>query len=164
MKVLLFALLVSLGATFSALASCPTEDFDTVDPANKLDLVEFVKCVNKLKNEIVPKDAVVAFDRADGCPVGWVEFKEASRRVIIGTSSDTPYRKEGGSQKIDIERKVLREYGNIGNEFKYFYIVGASEAADLDMNMQPFLALHYCKKNDVKILLHMRPRFSTMTP
>lgn len=33
-----------------------------------------------------PKGAVVAFDRSDGCPVGWTDYKEARGRTIIGAT------------------------------------------------------------------------------
>ena len=37
----------------------------------------------------LPSGAVVAFDREDGCPPGWSEYREADGRFIVGTGRHT---------------------------------------------------------------------------
>ena len=37
----------------------------------------------------VPSGAVVAFDREDGCPPGWSEYRDADGRFIVGTGRHT---------------------------------------------------------------------------
>jgi hypothetical protein len=55
---------------------------------------------------VVPKGAVVAFDNANGCPLGWRGFQAASGRVLIGATHDTsslisyPYQSTGGAEHL----------------------------------------------------------------
>ena len=49
-----------------------------------------------------PSGAVVAFDREDGCPPGWSEYRDADGRFIVGTGRHTvhdPY----GNEVADLE-------------------------------------------------------------
>ena len=50
------------------------------------------------------KDAVVAFDRRDGCPRGWAPFADADRRTIVGASQSGMegyrYNDIGGEESI----------------------------------------------------------------
>ena len=43
----------------------------------------------------LPGDAVVAFDRDDGCPPGWSEYRDADGRFIVGTGRHSVHDRYG---------------------------------------------------------------------
>jgi len=74
----------------------------------------------------LPKDTVVAFDRAEGCPrEGWVEFKDADGRVIVGISNEFSYRVPGGEKEVTLREDMLPSHVH-----KYDDVYYASDAMD----------------------------------
>lgn len=86
--------------------------------------VEMQKLATRVKSledqlkgaQTVPQGAVVAFDRAKGCPGGWSEFNEGAGRFIIGVDGKgftLPYIKEkpqyviGGKATTVLEERHL---------------------------------------------------------
>ena len=51
---------------------------------------------------LVPSGAVVAFDREDGCPPGWSEYRDADGRFIVGTGRHTEH-DAYGNEVADLE-------------------------------------------------------------
>ena len=43
----------------------------------------------------LPSDAVVAFAREDGCPVGWTEYPDAAGRFIVGAGRHSEHNQYG---------------------------------------------------------------------
>lgn len=58
---------------------------------------------------LIPRDAVVAFDRSGGCPPGWTNFVDAFGRVIIGAGDPSSSPFPNGSDNIALARKGFRE-------------------------------------------------------
>lgn len=115
-------------------AECP-------DPIpEKPTAAQFVACINKLKDNMVPSGAIVAFDLRGGCPTGWSEFTDAAGKVIIGVGEgalkekkeingrpvwlelrleDHKYRDEGGEEKhklTTLETPIHAHYIKIRSE------------------------------------------------
>ena len=132
----------------------------------------------------VPNGAVVAFDVAEGCPKGWIEFTEAKGLVIIGAGDKYRYRTFGGQDEIIVTNEHIprhtHEYldvyhaeddkrrpeatiqvdvpGTLGAGIKPdrgnvgWANTRETEPSGSDdnswithTNMQPFIALHFCK-------------------
>lgn len=97
----------------------------------------------------IPRNAVMAFDQA-ACPDGWVEFTPARERVIIGANPPTYPRGDTSDNNTiglsnlgtDTIIKDLSALPNGGSN-----IVLSVGAATINNNMQPHIALLYCKKS-----------------
>lgn len=57
----------------------------------------------------LPTDAVIAFDRQDGCPPGWTEHQDALGRFIVGAGRHSVHN-EYGSEVL------IKEVGDTGGE------------------------------------------------
>lgn len=77
-------------------------------------------CVGEMQAQVVPQDAVIAFDSANGCPNGWTEFSDAAGRTIIGQGSGMvdengkslsarKHRQHGGEEKVTLNVAQLPE-------------------------------------------------------
>ena len=119
---------------------------------------------------IIPSGAVLAFDRASGCPNGWNPFDDAAGRVIVGVgqgsgTTERPYRAREGVEKLTLTERELPtleiEVGPIrtvkaevlpAGSGANFYNPSAepsvrwSGAGSSLSNMPPFIALYFCKK------------------
>ncbi|MCG7500163.1 hypothetical protein MHO82_25200 [Vibrio sp. Of7-15] len=136
--------------------------------------------IEKLSQETLPEifdkvafpvGAILAFDRATGCPQGWIEWKEGAGRTIIGSGqgSGLTLRILGavggaethqlsieempshshttvqmiGDNNIDGVDSTTTRSGDHHNETRNTGTAGEGRAHN---NMQPFIVLNYCKK------------------
>ena len=53
------------------------------------------------------KGAVLAFDTPDGCPTGWVEFKDSYGRVLLGAGQNYPYQSRHGTEDIVLDKRHM---------------------------------------------------------
>ncbi len=136
--------------------------------------------ISSLKKEAqslkIPSDAIIAFDRREGCPPGWEPFSAANGRTIIGAATaeyshlsklqKRPFRATGGSEEHTLvveeiprhnhDLRGLLDGGPLpwGHNTKHFVpIVQASVKYDWyngggkpHNNMPPYIALFFCKK------------------
>lgn len=115
---------------------------------------------------VVPSGAVVAFD-LDACPNGWAVFAPAAGRTVIGVGKGErltarQLRETGGAEAhtLTVDEMPPHNHGGIwggdggkaGMNNNYAYhsqghvqikMEGGGKAHN---NMQPFVALQYCKK------------------
>ena len=82
---------------------------------------QFVACINKLKENMVPSGAIVAFDLRAGCPTGWSEFTDAAGKVIIGVGEGTLKEKKEINEQVVLVELILEyhQYREEGGEEKH---------------------------------------------
>jgi hypothetical protein len=134
-----------------------------IDPRSQTFVLDLLACLKSLENEanelrnrpvseLVPRGAVVAFDRddltEDICPTGWVPFLEARAHVIVGAGDPS---KSPGKMAYDERRKPLQGYvlRQHGGEQTYadFSTLNTETGVAPHSNVFPYLALYYCKKS-----------------
>lgn len=124
-----------------------------------------------LANAGIPAGAVVAFDSANGCPEGWQNWDQGAGRVIIGagqgsglsnrsfgdvggaethtlTIAEMPSHSHStvqmiGNNAIDGVDSTTRYSGDHHNQTRQTGSAGGDQPHN---NMQPYVALNYCKK------------------
>ena len=112
----------------------------------------------------IPSGAVMAFDLAS-CPPGWTEYTSARDRTIIGSGSSYSRGATGGetSHTLSVAEMPSHSHsvsalypGGDGNDYGIFgsngyWLVGVESSnqggSAPHNNMQPYIALLYCKKN-----------------
>lgn len=109
--------LVTYQPTYSVVASELVDECGDINSkyASSGKRVEAIsECIGKLARAIeIPKGAIIAFDRVDGCPkVGWEPFLPAQGRFIVGVDGEnyelpykngTPDYQYGGTDKTKLE-------------------------------------------------------------
>jgi len=94
MRLLLRTIFVYFGIVGVAHAACPNKDFDTVDPKNNVDLVQFVECVNFLKNINLILDEKLASGSAESGNAAQAQvttgpFKSKAVVIVSATGNST---------------------------------------------------------------------------
>jgi hypothetical protein len=97
LKSLMIALGIFTGACQLAVATDCASKIDQKSGTFVLDLLACLKALenenNELKNRLtaqasfLPKEAVLSFASENGCPSGWVPFRPATARFIIGAGA-----------------------------------------------------------------------------
>lgn len=132
-------------------------------------------CLAELSRNQVPSGAVMAFDRHDGCPVGWSNFDAGMGRMIVGVDggkyrlpyeAGEPVYVTGGSEthKLTVEEMPAHSHsfhdhysipdrGEVGNGTKTRQTARDTTRTTSSVgsgmphnNMPPYIALYYCKK------------------
>ena len=120
------SILIAIGTIASVAFSHRGMAAECPDPIpEKLTAAQFIACVKKVKENVVPSGTVIAFDLEEGCPMGWSKFTNAAGKVIIGVGEgflketrvidgqevrldvvleDHEYRAEGGEENINLPR------------------------------------------------------------
>lgn len=122
----------------------------------------------------LPQGAVVAFDRLQGCPDGWTDTGDEWRgRVIVAAgpnaNDDYAFRRTGGVPEVQLEIENMpphehiisrAEGGMIAGSGVYYVeavpgsgastttsgIEARSDLAESFENMQPYVALYFCRR------------------
>lgn len=191
-------MVVLVAVAFLAGASClyageheGEHDKDAGKHALASDIQEAKRLLFEVLEELLslvalPQGAVVAFDRAEGCPDGWTNFSEAEGLVIVGANSDYVYRVQGGEKDILLADEHMPSHDHTFTDIYFSEAAGllprgmksisvpkkaGSQGYDEDNvgwgfperrtdpsghlaetrallnNMQPYLPLHFCKRD-----------------
>ena len=173
-RILILAFIFGLPSLVYA-SNC-TETFKNIAEPKPKDILTYLDCLEKrIDAEHVPPGAVVAFD-AKECPDGWEKYDDAKGRTIIGvgtgkhhsgrplTTRDLGDKLGDEAHKLDpsempshtheIYRHAAPRGGSLkgaGADDKGTKVIdgwqtGATGGGLAHNNMQPFVALLYCKK------------------
>ena len=135
-------------------------------------ILYFGSVITKVPTILVPSGAVLAFNKAR-CPDGWVEYRDAQGRVVVGIGEQPGLSRRtlgeiGGSEKyyltkseipihnVDVRleyydnennRRYKTENGNRADKVRIIKTEAYEESAQrAHDNMPPFVALCYCEK------------------
>ena len=104
-----------------------------------------------------PSGAVVAFDREDGCPSGWSEYRDADGRFIVGTGrhsvhdaygnvlDELEFGAEGGERTHRLKVKEMPEHHH-----RHWFSNGAGsdDAPDADFRPHESGGRDYAQRRD----------------
>lgn len=94
---------------------------------DRASLPQIISCLQQLQVSAIPAGAVVAFDRADGCPGGWVDVGESAPdqfagRVLVvagpatkrtperASTSERPRDSQGGEENVVLTEEHLPQH------------------------------------------------------
>ena len=105
------SILIAIGIIASVAYSHRGMAAECPDPfPKKPTAAQFVACINKLKENMLPSSAVVAFDLQGGCPTGWSEFTDAAGKVIIGVGEGSLKKKKDLNGQVIWQDLVLKDH------------------------------------------------------